>query len=201
MEITDLYKYDESSPSCLTWLVNVYSGRWNNHLSAIAETPAGSLGTSGYYVVYRDGKTVVAHRIIWEMFNGPIEDGLYLDHIDGNRTNNKLDNLRVVPKLLNARNCKPRTDNTSGIVGVKLSTLELKDGSVTRIWNAQWVNLEGKTKTKTFNCRKLGEDLAFELACAHRVKMIEEMNAQGAGYTERHYLKEVENDSQTIIGL
>lgn len=190
--VDDIYEYDEGCPSCLRWLVDIYSGKAGNHLSAQKDTPAGSLGTSGYYVVYKDGKTVVAHKIIWEMFNGPLEADLYIDHIDGNTLNNKISNLRVVPRELNARNCKMRKDNTSGVVGVKRGKTKLKDGGFTLSWNAQWVDLEGKIRTKTFNCRKLGEDIAFKLACEYRIKMIEELNALGAGYTERHYLGESE---------
>ena len=36
------------------------------------------------------------HRLIWETFNGKIKSGLEVDHIDGNKHNNKLKNLRVV---------------------------------------------------------------------------------------------------------
>ena len=41
------------------------------------------------------------HRLIWEAFNGPIPDGLTIDHIDNDKTNNRLDNLQL---LTNAEN-------------------------------------------------------------------------------------------------
>lgn len=36
------------------------------------------------------------HRLVYEAFNGPIPEHMYIDHIDGNRANNALDNLRLV---------------------------------------------------------------------------------------------------------
>ena len=36
------------------------------------------------------------HRMVWEAFNGPIENRLEINHKDLNRGNNKLDNLEVV---------------------------------------------------------------------------------------------------------
>lgn len=44
------------------------------------------------------------HRIVWEAFNGPIPDGLEIDHKDGTKNNNKLCNLRVVTKVENINN-------------------------------------------------------------------------------------------------
>lgn len=45
-----------------------------------------------------------AHRIVWVIHNGPILDGLYVDHIDGDFLNNRIDNLRLVTKSGNAQN-------------------------------------------------------------------------------------------------
>lgn len=37
-------------------------------------------------------------RLMWETFNGPIPDDLEVDHIDGNRFNNNLENLQLLSK-------------------------------------------------------------------------------------------------------
>jgi hypothetical protein len=57
------------------------------------------------------------HRIAWIYIYGawPTYE---IDHIDGNRLNNRIDNLRDVPHAENLRNCKTRKDNSSGTVGV-----------------------------------------------------------------------------------
>jgi hypothetical protein len=41
-------------------------------------------------------KLLSLHRFVYELENGPIPAGLQIDHIDGNRTNNFLCNLRLV---------------------------------------------------------------------------------------------------------
>lgn len=62
------------------------------------------------------GQQVFAHRIIWKWVTGlePTE----IDHINGNSSDNRFENLRVVTRAENAKNHKRREDNTSGVVGV-----------------------------------------------------------------------------------
>lgn len=46
-------------------------------------------------------KCLSVHKFVWEYFNGPVEEGKVLDHIDGDRSNNRLDNLRAVTQREN----------------------------------------------------------------------------------------------------
>lgn len=46
------------------------------------------------------------HRLVWETFNGEIPDGMVIDHIDGNRSNNALSNLRLVTQSENMNNAQ-----------------------------------------------------------------------------------------------
>ena len=39
---------------------------------------------------------VTAHRFIWEMFNGAIPEGMHIDHINGNRQDNRIENLQCI---------------------------------------------------------------------------------------------------------
>lgn len=50
------------------------------------------------------GKKESLHLIIWEAFNGKIPEGAVIDHIDGNRANNALSNLRLVSQSENIKN-------------------------------------------------------------------------------------------------
>lgn len=45
----------------------------------------------------------LVHRIVWELHNGPIPEGLVIDHIDGNTSNNRLNNLRCISSKDNTR--------------------------------------------------------------------------------------------------
>lgn len=49
-------------------------------------------------------KLLKLHRFVYELAYGPIPEGLQIDHIDGNRTNNFLSNLRVVSHQQNQWN-------------------------------------------------------------------------------------------------
>jgi len=70
----------------------------------------------GYLRVGFNGKSYLAHRLIWKMATGVDAD--MIDHIDGNKANNALSNLRAVNRSQNSRNAKMYSTNTSGVVGV-----------------------------------------------------------------------------------
>lgn len=70
----------------------------------------------GYKVGRLDKVNYLAHRIIWKLVNGVDPDEI--DHINGQRTDNRIDNLRSVTPQKNQRNRSPRHDSVSGIVGV-----------------------------------------------------------------------------------
>lgn len=63
-------------------------------------------------------KKYLAHRIIYEMFNGPISEGMEVDHINRNRRDNRLSNLRLVSHQDNMRNMPRLNTNKSGSTGV-----------------------------------------------------------------------------------
>ena len=58
----------------------------------------------GYYVFKFKGKQFLVHRVIWEMFNGAIPEGYLIDHINQNKTDNRIENLRLATKSQNAMN-------------------------------------------------------------------------------------------------
>jgi hypothetical protein len=77
--------------------------------------------SGGYRIVGVNGKRYKAHRVVWMLHRGYIGEGLQIDHIDGDRSNNHIDNLRVCTNAENSRNGKLRVSNTSGIKGVTWS--------------------------------------------------------------------------------
>jgi hypothetical protein len=64
----------------------------------------GSLNRHGYEQVrVRNNKNELSHRVIWETLNGPIPDGLVINHIDSDRSNNRPSNLECVTQLENVQ--------------------------------------------------------------------------------------------------
>lgn len=80
-------------------------------------TRAGRSTVSGYREVKVAGRWVREHRAIWEMFNGPLGNAL-LDHINGDRADNRLENLRVATAAQNQHNRKVQKNSKSGVKNV-----------------------------------------------------------------------------------
>jgi hypothetical protein len=74
---------------------------------------------SGYVKVKLAGKSFMAHRWIYEHVTGaPVPKDRFIDHINGDRSDNRWSNLRMVNRTGNARNVARYSNNTSGITGV-----------------------------------------------------------------------------------
>lgn len=70
-------------------------------------------------VLCKDGnrKDYQVHRLVWEVFKGPIPDGMQVNHIDENTSNNNLDNLMV---------CTPKENNNWGTHNEKMANTKKK---------------------------------------------------------------------------
>jgi len=171
-KLLDVFYYDETSPSFLRWKVK--TGKVNKG------DVAGCLAHGcDYYRVRYNKKLYRCHRVIWYLFNKSIDDDLQVDHINGVSTDNHISNLRLVTNQQNGQNVKKHSTNTSGVVGVCLDSIRNR-------WISQWYDLSGNGRRKVFNINKYGYDLAFQLACEYRCRMIKELNSEGCDYTDRH---------------
>lgn len=74
----------------------------HHHKSRIG-TEVGSVRPNGYR--YYNNRLV--HRMVWEHFYGAVPDGYFVDHVDGDVTNNTLDNLRLVTPHQSSANRGP----------------------------------------------------------------------------------------------
>ena len=110
---------------------------------------AGGLDSRGYVQVYVDRRPYRAHRLIWMMHYGVWPVGI--DHINGIKWDNRLENLRVADASINGRNVPPR--NGKGISGVTYR----KD-------RKQWVaQIAGDARRTLYN----GKDF-FEACCRRK---------------------------------
>lgn len=150
-EILTNLMYDETSPSGLRWSTD-YSKR------SSSGDVAGTLNKNKYWVVRLNDELFYVHRVIYFLQHGIFDKKLYIDHIDGNKSNNLAVNLRLVTASVNLRN-KP-ANKTSGATGYKYISYE---GSRHRFVVRWWA--DGKEKHKIFNksmhLDALGEALKY----------------------------------------
>jgi len=79
---------------------------------------AGSIDKSrGYRVIHLDSKTYREHRVIFLMHHGYMPE-YDCDHINRDRADNRIENLREVSRSCNMRNASISSRNTSGVTGV-----------------------------------------------------------------------------------
>lgn len=97
---------------------------------------AGCLNSLGRYVIRYNGKLYLRSRLAWLYTYGCWPEGI-IDHVDGNPTNDKLDNLRDVSRQVNAKNSSRSSSNTSGVTGVSWYSRDSK-------WSAYINTADGK---------------------------------------------------------
>ena len=94
---------------------------WVKRKGVTAGREAGTLGPDGYKRVGIGGKCFLVHRLIWAMhYEGDVPD--YLDHINGVKDDNRLENLRPATKGQNGMNRPKQRNNASGFKGVCFDT-------------------------------------------------------------------------------
>ena len=72
------------------------------------------------YKIGSIGAPFLAHRVIWAMVHGEWPSD-QIDHINGVRTDNRVQNLRAVTRKENGKNCSPNKNGTSRFLGVSWS--------------------------------------------------------------------------------
>lgn len=158
-KMISLLDYDPNSGQLRWRFCSWKTKAWNKKYAGII---AGSRkyridGNKGAIEVKSGGVTRAAHRLIWEMLNGPIPDGFEIDHVNGDPFDNRIQNIRLATPSQNQWNKGVQSNNTSGYKGVS------KNGSGWRIA----IQLNGITK-------RMGGFRSAEEAAAAYAKLAKE---------------------------
>lgn len=84
---------------------------------AVSGAEAGWKDKDGYLVTTIKGKKLRLARLIWSMHYGEIPDGMHVDHINNNITDNRIENLRLASPSQNSCNRRAQSNNSLGIKG------------------------------------------------------------------------------------
>lgn len=103
--VNELFDYCDGA---LVWRVSQGSRK--------AGTPAGTVDSNGRRRVKVDGKKYLEHRLVYLLHHGHLPE--FLDHIDTDYTNNRVENLRPATKSTNNMNRGAQRGNKSGVKGV-----------------------------------------------------------------------------------
>lgn len=89
------------------------------HLARDAGKVVGCRNKHGYLFAMIAGTTYPLHRLIWVWMSGDIPDGMYVDHHNGTRDDNRWENIKeLVDWAQNQSNAAIRKDSKTGYKGV-----------------------------------------------------------------------------------
>ena len=139
--LQEMYDYRDGK---LFWKIKPYKSSVN------VGDRVGTLHNNGYRVLTISGKQYAEHRIVYLHQHGYIDDELQIDHINDDKTDNHIENLRLVTAQVN---CNDRDKNSKGYSWDRKS----------KTWNAR---IKRKGKQKHLGCFKTEQDArdAYEKA-------------------------------------
>ena len=105
-ELNDYLKYEDGF---------LYWKKVNSNAIKVGNI-AGCFQKNGYQILMLNKKFYLVHRLVFLMFNGYMPK--IIDHIDGNPSNNKIENLREATQSQNLCNKIKQTNNKCGVKGV-----------------------------------------------------------------------------------
>lgn len=96
--------------------IGYYDG-WGNYVKT--ENKLDKLSGEGYLILSIQGNRYKAHRLVFlYVDNIPVNSDFYVDHINGDRSDNKYSNLRMVDISTNMKNKGLYVNSSTGVIGV-----------------------------------------------------------------------------------
>ena len=137
--LRELFNYDPET-GLLIWRDRPASDFANkaahhSYVSRCRGRPAGHVQQQGYRKITIVKDIFPAHRLVWLFVLGEWVQypEFEIDHVNGDRSDNRIQNLRKVTKSENQRNGSMRVTNTSGVNGV--NWVKSKERWIARIWD------------------------------------------------------------------
>jgi hypothetical protein len=116
--VREVLVYDPAT-GVLAWRIDMRAGRNDAFVKARAATRAGFLSSFGYRAISIDGKRTSEHRVAWVLMTGMWPE-FDVDHINGQRSDNRWANLRAATRSQNMQNLKrAHVDSETGLLGVE----------------------------------------------------------------------------------
>lgn len=95
----------------------VFKWKQKTGKKVVVGSVAGCKSAEGYTIIRVDNYLVTAHRLAWLYVYGSMPNGS-IDHVNRDRADNRIENLRLCSAAENAQNCKISKANKSGVKGV-----------------------------------------------------------------------------------
>lgn len=158
--LRECFSYDPDT-GILTWKPRPrehfrQEGAWKRATNHYAGRPAGTLSVLGYIDVSLDNRRHKVHRLAWALHYGEYPKHV-IDHIDLNKGNNRISNLRDVTDLQNSKGMTMPSSNKSEVIGVSWFAIQKR-------WRSR-ISVDGKclflgyfdTKAEAAEVRKRAE--------------------------------------------
>ena len=146
-ELKNLFKYDAET-GLLYWKVRT---SLNTKVGKVAGTHN---HWSNYIYIKIDNKIYPAHKLVWLYHHGAYPSGC-IDHVNGIRNDNRIDNLRHATRAQNSQNMRMFKSNTSGVKVVDWQKCSQR-------WRVRLQVNHNRINIGSFDCLELAELVANE---------------------------------------